>query len=181
MRIALVVGHHEKAQGAKSPFLKKTEWQFYNEVIGEFKQKHSEHDFYVFRHDSSIKYYTKRVKDTAERINKLCVDLVIELHFNAAAPSASGCETLYYYNSRKGKEYARKFTNTVCLNYDIRDRGIKALTNKKDRGFASVFYTDAPTILIEPFFGSNEKDCNTIGKPEYITNVLDLFLCDIQS
>lgn len=43
-----------------------------------------------------------------------------------------------------------------------RNGGLKALTNRKDRGFASVYYTKAPTILIEPFFGSNEEDCKRL-------------------
>jgi len=176
MRIALVVGHHEKSKGALSKYFGLREWDFYNEVVRELGNVN------VFYHDENISGYTSRIKNTASKINKIDFDLVIELHFNSAVhTSANGCETLYYYRSNKSMKYAQLFSKVVTENTGIKSRngGLKALTNKKDRGFASVYYTKAPTILIEPFFGSNESDCKKIQSPKNMARIIKRFLENI--
>lgn len=158
-KTAFVVGHHAKDGGAVSKTLGMSEFEFYSKVAEQLDGVE------VFFHDHNIKGYTSRIKDTAKRLNKGKFDLVIEGHFNAADPVANGCETLYYFKSVKGKEYAQKFSNTVnrWTKIKLRNGGLKPLVNKNDRGFASVFYPSAPVILIEPFFGTNPSDCEKIG------------------
>ena len=173
MKVAFVIGHHKNSKGALSKYFKLREWDFYNEVIRELG------DVNVFWHDENISGYTSRIKNTANKINKVNFDLVIEMHFNSAVhPSANGCETLYYYRSAKSKKYAMLFSDIVTRETGIKSRngGLKALTNKKDRGFASVYYTKAPTILIEPFFGSNESDCKKIESPKNMSRIIKCFL-----
>lgn len=172
MKVAFVIGHHEKDKGAYSPYLKVSEWDFYKEVISYIPEAS------VFYHDSSISSYTERIKNTASKINKVDFDLVIELHFNAASESANGCETLYYYNSKKGAKYAKAFSRTVNdrTGIKLRNNGLKPLVNSKDRGFASVYYTTAPTILIEPFFGSNEEDVERIVSAKNVSIIINEFL-----
>jgi N-acetylmuramoyl-L-alanine amidase len=181
MKTAIVIGHHENSKGAYSPFLKLAEWDFYQQSLAYLTLLRLDMpDIYV--HDPAIKGYTSRIKDTAARINKCAYDLVIELHFNAAAsPRANGCETLYYFKSAKGKEFAQLFSNTVNKNTGIRLRnaGLKALSSDRDRGFASVFYTVAPTILIEPFFGSNAADCDRIDGPKKMARIIQEFLINL--
>ena len=49
----------------------------------------------------------------------------------------------------------------------VKDRGITALVNANDRGFAAVYYPNPTTILLEPFFGSNNLDTSKfIGNEE---------------
>ena len=173
MRIAFVLGHHEKSKGAYSNYFCMAEWDFYNKVIDELGCVDT------FYHDSDINRYTSRIKSTANKINKVNYDLVIELHFNSAVhTSANGCETLYYYRSIKSKEYASLFSHIVTKETSIKSRngGVKALTNKNDRGFASVYYTKAPTILIEPFFGSNDDDCEKIKNPKNMARIIKKFV-----
>lgn len=173
MKVALVVGHHENSKGAYSPHLKTSEWDFYNDVVDCVP------DVDVYFHDTNIRSYTQRIKHTARKLNSKGYDLVMELHFNSSSnPSANGCETLYYFASRKGKEYAKLFSDTVTLWTGIKSRngGLKALTQSKDRGYASVFYPEAPTILIEPFFGSSKKDCELIENPELVASIINDFL-----
>lgn len=173
MKVAIVIGHHKKSKGALSKHFNLKEWDFYNQVEKcLFNTK-------TFWHNSNISGYTSRIKDTANRINKEDFDLVIEMHFNSAVhKSANGCETLYYYRSNKSKGYALKFSQLISDRFNIKSRngGLKALTNKKDRGFASVYYTKAPTILIEPFFGSNESDCKKIQSPEKLAELINEFI-----
>jgi len=104
---------------------------------------------------------------------------VIELHFNSFfKPIAEGCETLYYVGSEKGYNYSRIFSRLVNQSSGIKLRGdgTKALSNTRDRGFASVYYTNAPTILIEPFFGSNEEDCKKIKGTRFVAELLENFV-----
>ena len=177
MKVAIVIGHHENSKGAFSKYFGLHEWDFYNKVNEcLFNAK-------TFWHDETISGYTSRIKDTANRINKDNFDLVIECHFNSSVHnSANGCETLYYFKSKKSKEYAQRFSDFV--NYKtgikVRNGGLKALTNRNDRGFASVFYTTAPTILIEPFFGNNESDCKKIQSPEYLAEIINEYIINTQ-
>jgi len=175
MRIAFVIGHHERAKGAVSPHLKVSEWDFYKEVLTYIQEAN------VFLHDHNISGYTSRIKNTASKLNKVDFDLVVELHFNAATPQANGCETLYYFNSTKGKYYAKIFSDIVhnWTGIKLRNNGLKALVNKNDRGFASVYYPKAPTILIEPFFGTNENDCNKIESAKNMACIIKDFIVNI--
>jgi N-acetylmuramoyl-L-alanine amidase len=177
MKVAIVVGHHAKAKGAYSEFLKDSEFDFYNKVVDWYKRcLNGSGDIYL--HDENIGGYITRIKNTARKLNTKNYDLVIELHFNAATPQANGCETLYYFQSKKGREYAFKFSQIVHeqTGIKVRNNGLKALTHKGDRGFASVFYPSAPTILIEPFFGSNKKDCELIRDYKYMARILKIYV-----
>lgn len=176
-RIAFVVGHTEKSKGANSCFNLK-EWDFYNIMLNDLVCS-ANYEFDVFFHDPNIGGYTTRIKNTATRLNKNDYSLVIELHFNSYGErSANGCETLYYYKSKKGRDYAKAFSDLVNQETNIRTRngGLKALANRKDRGFASVYYPKAPTILIEPFFGSNKHDCTRIKSPANLGRIINKFI-----
>lgn len=173
MKTAIVIGHHAKSRGSLSSYFGLLEWDFYNQV------NECLHSSKTFWHNENISGYTSRIKDTANRINKENFDLVIELHFNSSVnDSANGCETLYYFNSKKSKEYALEFSNLIHkeTGIKVRNGGLKALTNKNDRGFASVYYTKAPTILIEPFFGNNLEDCKKIESPENLARIINKFI-----
>tara|TARA_R110000796_G_scaffold120506_2_gene234653 strand:+ start:588 stop:1154 length:567 start_codon:yes stop_codon:yes gene_type:complete len=170
MNIAFVIGHHANSQGAFSKYLGVTEFEFYNEVSALIDS-----DITVFHHVPHIKGYTNRVRVTAGKINSGEFDLVIEAHFNAATPQANGVETLYYFDSLKGRQLAQTFSEIVndATGIKMRNNGLKALVNPKDRGFASVYYTIPPTILIEPFFGSNESDCKKISGAKNTVSLTD--------
>lgn len=172
MKVALVIGHHSKSKGAFSDDFNMFEYDFYTEVV-----KHIT-GIAIFTHSPYIGSYTQRIKYTAKFLDEGNFDLVMELHFNSAIPQANGCETLYYFRSKKGKFYAEVFSSMVAFNTNIRlrNRGLKALINRNDRGFASVYYPKAPTILIEPFFGSNEKDCKEIGSVENMACIIQEFI-----
>ena len=172
MKVAVIVGHHLKDGGAFSPTLGMNEFNFYHLVTAKLR------NVTVFFHDHKISGYTSRIKDTAKRVDAGNFDLVIECHFNAAIPEANGCETLFYFKSIKGKQYAQEFSNLVNQRTGIklRNGGLKPLVNEKDRGFASVFYPSAPTILIEPFFGSNVSDCEKIGGVDNMASIIQEFI-----
>jgi len=174
MKIALVIGHHKISKGAYSTHLKTSEWDFYKDVVSRIRTCPD-----VYTHNILDGGYTSRIKATSKKLNKGNYDLVISLHFNSAGDvRANGCETLYYFNSTKGKKYAQQFSETVheWTGIKLRHNGLKALANKNDRGFAMVYYPKAPTILIEPFFGSNISDCTKIEGAEKMALILDDFI-----
>ena len=171
MKVAIVIGHHEKSKGAKSPYLQIFEWDFYNQVAKYLT------NVSIYHHSPYIKSYTQRIKNTAKKLDDY--DLVIEMHFNAATPQANGCETLYYFASEKGKKYATIFSSIVneCTGIKLRgNNGAKPLVNKNDRGFCAVFYPKPPTILIEPGFGSNKGDCEKLKNPKNVANIIKEFI-----
>lgn len=108
--------------------------------------------------------YTSSMKWLAHTLSVDGVTLAIELHFNAATPSASGCEMLYHHSSTKGKRLAGCLQKAVLDTYDTRDRGIKPLT-RFSRGGGFVNYTKCPAALCEPFFGTSEADWLSFSTP----------------
>lgn len=157
-KVAVVVGHTAGSKGAKSPYLP-DEYDFNLEVANKLKKHNCNYDVYTHR-TYSVGYYNMW-KETANKINSKDYDLVIELHYNAASPKAHGTETLYYFNSKKGKAYAQIFSETISEDFGTKLRGIqgaKPLVNKNDRGFYAVYLPKPPALIVEPFFGSNEEE-----------------------
>lgn len=177
MKIAAVIGHTEKSKGAYSKHFKLREFDFYTKVAELLEGVD------IYTHDSSISGYVTRQKATAAILNSKDYDLVIELHFNHFSDaSANGCETLYYFKSKHGKYYAELFSEVLndYTGIKLRNGGIKALANRRDRGFAAVFYPKAPAILIEPFFGSNKTDCEKIESIENLACIINEFIIQVQ-
>lgn len=177
MKVALVIGHHKKVKGALSKYFGMREFDFYSEVVKNIDICPTD----IYFHDENISGYTTRIKNTSKKLNNKNYDLVIEMHFNSFNKKANGCETLYFYNSKKSRYLAGKFSKVVnrMTGIKLRHEGLKALANRKDRGFASVYYPKAPTILIEPFFGDNENDCAKIKNPKNLALIIEQFIKNI--
>lgn len=84
---------------------------------------------------------------------------VVELHFNSVTdPRASGTVTLVSVNATP---LTRRFAETVqaamVRTLGLRDRGVSVPW--QGRGEASLSALTIPSILVEPFFGSNPGDC----------------------
>lgn len=152
-RLAIVVGHTKASPGACSPHGIPCEWYF-NSVVADLLKDIAD----VYHYDTYAYGYTTMVKKNAAIMNPKKYDAVFELHYNAASPLANGSEMLYYFASKKGKQYATIANQVIVNNFKVKDRGIKALVSSKDRGFAAVYYTSAPTVMFEPFFGSSAED-----------------------
>lgn len=159
--VAIVVGHTMQSQGACSSFGIPCEWEFNKNV-----SKYLEDIADIYFYNSYARGYTSMVKENAKLLNKHNYKLVIELHYNAASPIANGCEVLYYFASKKGKEYATLASKMISEKFKVKNRGAKPLVKSSDRGFAAVYYTKAPTIMFEPFFGSNQEDSSKFKNKE---------------
>ena len=158
-KIAVIVGHTEKSQGAISPFKDKlpSEWRFNSEIAEGLRSP--EVDIYYY--DPSIIGYKYRVDKLAEEINSKDYEVVIELHYNASGnPQANGTEALYYFNSKEGKRISDLFCEMFSAMFKTKNRYAKGLYNKKQRGFYFLESIKAPAIILEPIFGTSEKDIN---------------------
>ncbi|WP_281991227.1 N-acetylmuramoyl-L-alanine amidase [Aquimarina aggregata] len=175
MKTAIIVGHTKIRQGATSPYLCiPTEWRF-NKLIAEKLREVAT----VFYYDSYTTGYTAMVKRMSRRINADKFDLVLELHFNAAAEETGhGAEALYYFKNEKAKELGSYFCELMEKRLKIKSRGVKALYNKHQRGFAAVYHPKPTVLILEPFFGSNQNDClimnNSGAINTYITILKDI-------
>lgn len=99
---------------------------------------------------------------------------MVELHFNAFVNSdVKGTETLY---DAGGDAWAQVVHGHVCrvFNREGREnRGIKKLS-PGDRGATNLSLTEAPAVILEPFFGSNKDDASqaAVKKVEYAQCIL---------
>ena len=172
MKTAIIIGHTKLKPGACSPWGLPCEFELNKQIAEAVAEFDLEVD--VFEHESykyGYKYMTRR---TASRINKGDYDLVLELHYNAAHPSAHGAEALYYFRNPKARELALRFSLQMAAKMGYRNRGAKALVNEKDRGFWAVFYPNPTTLILEPFFGTNKDDVSRFDAAIYVSVILNL-------
>ena len=153
MRIALVVGHKKSKQGACNREHKICEWEFNNAVAAEVKQRLPEIDIKIIQRDS--------YRGLPEKINAERPDFVVCMHLNDSDSEAKGCEMLCYINSDTGYNLANLFQKAFVQILKNRDRGVKPKSSE-DRGGTVLRYTDAPCIIVEPFFINTEFNDITI-------------------
>ncbi len=157
MKIALTVGHsllkngyYTSADGKKYGGCNEYKWckAFSKQVKKQLENKGCVVDRIV----CPEKKFTTSTQEKTYKINKINsgkYDLVIELHLNAASPSAEGTEVLYKSNT--GKKYAdsiQKQLSSVFKNRGIKQRSDLYILNG----------TKPPAILIETFFCTSKSD-----------------------
>lgn len=112
--------------------------------------------------DPSIKVYATREDDTFLKLmersdfsNQIEPDLFISIHINSVDgnTAASGTETYYTQKADvRNKTFATIVQNALVKEFGTKNRGVKANT------FVVTRYTQAPAILIEIGFLTNEAD-----------------------
>lgn len=175
MKVAICIGHNSRNKGAFSLYLNQSEFD-YNTRIAKLVKDEMPDCIEVFNrfYENS---YSREIENLAKRVNLNEFDLVVELHFNAAVPSARGCEALYYHNSILGKKYADSFCEAITYEYFSENRGSKPLSLETDRGFLFVQKMKAPAIILEPFFGSNSEAKNFINAQRYADTIVKWLKC----
>jgi N-acetylmuramoyl-L-alanine amidase len=107
--------------------------------------------------------YSEEIRQAYAKVQAYGPRCVVELHFNSASdPSATGTEVLYRAGDSRGRGLAEAMVASMSslLQLPLRgDNGVKALVSG-DRGAGSVYAIPGlPSVLLEPFFGSNPNDC----------------------
>ena len=172
-KAAIVIGHRSSRQGAWSPFLGKSEYQFNKVVAGMLIDVA---DIYE-RPNTPFISESKRVQQMLNKINKKNYHLVISLHFNSFAdPRAHGTTALYYITNKYTKRLAQKFVDMVNARFGIKKRSLIPIQGHKQRGKTFIVGTKAQAVLLEPFFGSNADDAYSFkGKEDkYAKLIRDL-------
>lgn len=157
-KFAIIVGHEKVSPGAyaKSP-LNVYEYEF-NKGVASIMVKEAAAfglDCKVFFRDGI------GISGVAAAVNKWNPDCCLELHFNSATPAAIGTETLYDDFPESNKAFAALVQKNMCAalkRTGKANRGIKKLVSG-DRGHYNLASVKVTGCLVEPFFGSNEKDC----------------------
>jgi N-acetylmuramoyl-L-alanine amidase len=109
----------------------------------------------------------------ATQLNVFNVDFAVELHFNSAdSLLANGYEFLYWHKSRRSKQICETFQKVFNKRYpNNTDRGTKGLT-QESRGALFTRLTSMPSVILEPFFGSNKQEWEYFGQSK--GGVMDL-------
>ena len=162
MKLALCIGHSRRIDGKRDGGAVSVgginEWT-YNRELAEMVANRLDPKYgVVIIANYEGAGYTAAMTWLAKHLKELKVDVAIELHFNDATPSANGSEWLHYHSSTKGKYLAQCFEGAFKRHVpESKPRGLKGL-KAGDRGNEFVKLTHCPAIIVEPFFGSNEKD-----------------------
>jgi len=166
MKVALIIGHKLTSGGAVSPN-GVDEFDYNEELAGMIACNLSDEPGIEV-----LIFHRKKYLELPGEINAKNPDIVISLHCNAYNTKVSGSEVLYYYKSVKGKVLAQKMLDAIKQALNIKDRGIKGKSTE-DRGGVILRYTDAPCVLLEPFFIDNPFDWN-IGRAMKLNLALSL-------
>jgi len=156
-KVAIVVGHNERSQGAVRPDTGETEY-VYNGKIARYMESIADEyglNAKVF-YRTSRGGYTREINRVYEEADNWGADACVELHFNAAGnPNASGTETLSS-GSRRSLRLAEEVQMELVDELGLRNRGVKVRNSRtKGRGYRSLVAGRAPAILTEPFFATS--------------------------
>lgn len=155
MKTVLIIGHNARDKGAYSPYLKMSEYDYWNEVVKGL-------DVPVLRRHAN-RGYGLEMREMLNRLEQIDYDIAIELHFNSAISNASGAEVLVYKSNKKAKILAQNLLDRL-VDKGRRNRGIIEVSHERERnGAYGICNSRGNYILIEPFFGSNEKDCISVN------------------
>lgn len=146
-RIGIVVGHTWRSPGAYSGDMHMHEYEFNADLA--WKIARLSRDVGVFWRDGH------GVAGAYKNLHAWGAKVAIELHFNSHARTATGTETLCTTDRSLPLAKAVHKRMVECL--EIADRGVRLPW--EGRGAASLNAVPIPSIIIEPFFGSNQADC----------------------
>jgi len=161
--IGICVGHSRKGdQGAyTSGEYSVSEWDFNRDLARRISsvlpvESKVYDDYELSTYSSAISRLAKRMKCDG-------IDVAVELHFNAASPSANGHEWLYWHTSKGGKTLASLLRDEMEEAYpDMISRGAKP-RKPRQRGSAFLRKTHCYAVIGEPFFGTNVDEWGSIN------------------
>ena len=114
------------------------------------------------------------LKDRAKFSNSNNADYFISIHCNSAEnAAASGVETWYCEGSSKGRQLATAVQGELAKIEGAKNRGIKAGT------FYVLKNTEAPAILVELGFISNEEEKKLLFKEYYQQKLCDAIVSGV--
>ena len=154
--IALCIGHSRQGDSGASSVDGTTEYDYNCDLAQQISIK-TRQDIRIYNtyHGNG---YTSAMRWLARKLKSDGAEFAIELHFNAASPSATGHEWLYWNTSENGRRLARSLRDSMEDSFpQLTSRGIKG-RGKGARGASFLRLTHCPAVIAEPFFGTNKDD-----------------------
>ncbi|WP_027237831.1 N-acetylmuramoyl-L-alanine amidase [Leisingera caerulea] len=165
MKLAIVVGHNARAQGAVRPDTGETEFAWNSRlakmILAEAKRFPGIDVRTFFRARGGT--YGDEIRRVYRETDDWGADATCELHFNSHHnPQATGTETLSS-GSAASLRYCEALQTRMLAALGLKNRGRKVV--RTGRGAASLIAGRAPAALIEPFFGSSPKGQQATDEP----------------
>ncbi|MGB1215050.1 MAG: N-acetylmuramoyl-L-alanine amidase [Pikeienuella sp.] len=157
MKIAIVVGHNARAQGAVRVTDGAPEYQW-NGHLAELIQEIDPDSVQIFRRVAGGGY-SREIDRVYREVDAWGAECSVELHFNGSAdPRAEGCLTLSS-GTAGSLTLAREVQARMLAVMENQDDGIIS-RSRGDRGGRSLWAGRCPAILTEPYFGGNARFCH---------------------
>jgi N-acetylmuramoyl-L-alanine amidase len=160
MKIAVCIGHSRSGDDGAVSVSGVSEWAFWQPLGKRIVDRLKAAGVDAMLVDDYVGAdYGEAMGWLAGQLRVAQVDAAIELHFNSADNrAASGHEWLYFEGSQRGHALALALERRYALTFqDARRRGV--LPRKRaDRGALFLQRTHCPSVICEPFFGSNAKE-----------------------
>jgi N-acetylmuramoyl-L-alanine amidase len=154
LNCVLMIGHSEKAQGARNENYKITEWIYNSLLADDIISRIKKIQNYPVE---IIEYVLTGPTNFIKEINSINPDFVVSMHCNSFNKKVSGTEMLCYYKSKRSLAVATIFQCNTLNALQLKSRGIKFITFGK-RGYLFLKKTKMPAIITEPFFIDNDSD-----------------------
>tara|TARA_Y100001938_G_C8100762_1_gene441546 strand:+ start:5352 stop:6062 length:711 start_codon:yes stop_codon:yes gene_type:complete len=158
-KVAICVGHSRSGDNGAINTDGVSEHTYNGQIAHNLSQKLSFHGIKskVFDYYEGSGYGSA-MSWIGDQVKKYDADIAIELHFNSATPSAAGYEYLYWHSSSSSKALADSLLKAQEEKTpQMKNRGIKPKTSS-DRGSGFLSKTHCPSVITEPYFGSNNKE-----------------------
>ncbi|MCK0122441.1 N-acetylmuramoyl-L-alanine amidase [Loktanella sp. F6476L] len=168
-KVAIVVGHNSRAQGASSPHVGESEFPYNSDIAERTVAKIAELGggkitAQVFFRTAGGGYTTE-MRRCYEPVTAFLEGvpsnkkIALELHYNSVdSPSASYTLTIY----KGDRAFATAITAAMSEIYGGTRQLVKSHTENA-RGKATFTYGPSNTYLMEPFFGSHERTGKIAG------------------
>jgi N-acetylmuramoyl-L-alanine amidase len=155
-KCVLVVGHKPDRPGACNQTYRICEFEFNDTLVNAVMESLMD----SIDPDGGIelvKVLRKEYPDLPFEINKLNPDFIVSFHANSFNSKVSGTETLYCYGSTRGEKMAQTFQRNMVTALGLPNRGVIP-KRERERGGHLLRYTNAPAIILEPFFIDNDSN-----------------------
>lgn len=161
-KVALVIGHDEKKQGAygKEGI---SEYAFNRALVyDELLPVINDVEVKVFLRNPNISGYTNQMKDLHRKIDEWGAEHSIEFHFNGASnEDVNGHEVLYY--SKAGNQMALQLDECFDKYLKNNDRNVKHIQSSSENGYQFLSRGNSACIIAEPFFGEHQDHYGQTG------------------
>lgn len=149
-KCALVIGHKRTSPGNRNHLWSVSEFGYNDELARRVAT--------IPKLTLVQRVYRRTFEMLPRDVNRLRPDFVVSMHCNAFDQNESGTEILYYHKSEMGRRIAEIMQHYIveCLN--LPNRGLRPM-DAEDRCGYLLRYSEAPAIVVEPFFIDNDDDC----------------------